>query len=188
MKKVSIVGFGRFGKTLYRLIKNDFFITIFDKDINAVDGKLSGNTKIAKDIFEIYQSEVIFFAVPISSFETVISTHKKHFTNNHVLIDVLSVKMHPAQIFKKYLTGLKTQALLTHPMFGPDSSKNGFNGLSIIIDQFMANNQTCQYWSNFFKSKGLHVPEMTAKNHDKMAASSQGLTHFIGKLLQTYPL
>lgn len=187
MKSVSIVGFGRFGKTLYRLIKDDFCITLFDK--KGVENKdLSNNTTIAKSIDEIYKSEVIFYCIPISSFEQVIARHKKYFTKKHFLIDVLSVKIHPAKVFKKYLTGSKTQALLTHPMFGPDSSKDGFENLPMIIDKFTADDQNYQFWKNYFINKNLRVIEMSAKNHDKMAAGSQGLTHFIGRLLNEYHL
>lgn len=174
MKKISIVGFGRFGKTLYRLIKDDFTTNVYDKD--------------QKNTEEIYKSEVIFYAVPISSFEKVIRSHRKYFKDDHILIDVLSVKMHPAKIFKKYLTGIKTQAILTHPMFGPDSSKDGFEGLPFIIDKFLSKDETFKFWKEYFKSKKLNVIEMSAKEHDKMAASSQGLTHFIGRLLDAYHL
>ena len=113
MKKVAIVGFGRFGKTLKKLLENDFELTIINR----------------KNAEEIVKSEVVFYCIPISSFESVIKSHKKYFKDNHLLIDVLSVKMHPKKVFEKYLRNLKTQALLTHPMFGPDSSKNGFSGL-----------------------------------------------------------
>lgn len=184
MKKVSIVGFGRFGKTLYRLIKGDFSITIYDK-LPIDTSELSKDTTVASSIAEVYSSEVIFYCVPISSFEEVIATHKRYFQNTHLLIDVLSVKMHPAKIFKKYLEG-DTQALLTHPMFGPDSSHSGFEGLPLIVDKFMTNDETYKFWKDYFKAKLLKVIEMSARNHDKMAAGSQGLTHFIGRLLNAY--
>ncbi len=167
MKTVSIVGFGRFGKVLHRLLKDDFKIIIYDHH----------NEK------EVYQSEVIFFAVPISTFESVIKKHKKYFKESQLLIDVLSVKMHPKKIFEKYLKCLKTQVLLTHPMFGPDSSKDGFSGLPIIIDQFKTNQENYLFWKNFFIKKELKVIDMTAQEHDKLAANTQGLTHFIGRLL-----
>lgn len=170
MKTVSIVGFGRFGQTLNRLIEDDFEVKTFDKD--------------QKDLAKIYEAETIFFAVPISSFEKVIRQHRKYFKDSHQLIDVLSVKMHPANVFKKYLKNLRTQALLSHPMFGPDSSKDGFENLPIILDKFMTNESTYKFWKDYFKSKKLTVIEMTASEHDKMAASSQGLTHFIGRLLE----
>lgn len=185
MKSIGIIGFGRFGKTLYRLIKDDFIITIYDKG-KIEDSNFAKDTKIVTNLDQIYKNEVIFYCVPISSFENVIRTHKKYFKDWHILIDVLSVKMHPAKIFKKYLTGEKTQALLTHPMFGPDSSKNGFEKLPFIMDKFMTNDETYEYWEQYFESKKLHVIQMSAHNHDKMAAGSQGLTHFIGRLLYEY--
>lgn len=185
MKKVSIVGFGRFGKTLYRLIKDDFFITLYDKK-RIADKNLTENTKVVKSVNEIYDSAVIFFAVPISRFEQIISSQRKYFTNNHLLIDVLSVKIHPAKVFRKYLKSSHAQALLTHPMFGPDSSQDGFAGLPIIVDKFTTNDENYQFWRKYFESKQLAVIEMSAKTHDKMAASSQGLTHFIGRLLDAY--
>lgn len=185
MKQVSIVGFGRFGKVLYRLIRDDFSVIIYDK--NGVDEKnLTENTKVVKNINEIYNSEVIFFAVPISCFEQVIERHKKYVTSKHLLIDVLSVKMYPAKVFKKYFKDSNVQVLLTHPMFGPDSSKDGFENLPIIIDQFTSDETNFEFWKDYFKSKKLKIIEMSAQEHDRIAASSQGLTHFIGRLLNAY--
>ncbi len=185
MRTVSIVGFGRFGQTLYRLIKDDFFISIYDKD-SLPQSDLSKNTKVVKSIAEIYNSGVIFYCVPISTFESIISNHKRYFQDHHLLIDVLSVKMHPAKVFKKYLTGRKTQAILTHPMFGPDSSKFGFTGLPLIIDKFAVDDINYKFWQEYFKNKGLQVIEMSAQDHDRLAANSQGLTHFIGRLLHAH--
>lgn len=185
MKQISIVGFGRFGKTLYRLIKDDFTITLYNRSkIKTEDLKLAKNTIIAKDAREAYKSEVIFYAVPISTFEQIISSHIKYVRPYHILIDVLSVKLYPAEVFKKYLKGKNTQALLTHPMFGPDSSKNGFEGLPMIMDKFMTDDKTYAFWKKYFQKKKLRIVEMSPKNHDRMAANSQGLTHFIGRLLE----
>jgi arogenate dehydrogenase (NADP+), plant len=170
MKTVAIVGFGRFGKTLYRLLKDDFKLIIINRE-NASD---------------IIKADIIFYCVPISSFESVIKSHKKYFKKNHLLIDVLSVKMHPKKIFEKYLKGLKTQALLTHPMFGPDSSKDGFIGLPMIMDKFKANKESFNFWKDFFIKKELKVIEISAKKHDQLAANSQGVTHFIGRLLEKF--
>jgi len=178
MKKVAIIGNGRFGQVLLKLLKDDFSVSIFD----------SKNSKTVNDFKKIYENEVIFFAVPISAFESVIKNHKRHFKDSHLLIDVLSVKMHPKKVFEKHLKGLKTQALLTHPMFGPDSSKNGFKGLPIIMDKFKTDEENCNLWKDFFAKKGLKVIEMSAQKHDRLAANSQGVTHFIGRLLKKFEL
>jgi len=173
MKHVAIIGFGRFGKVLYRLLKDNFIVTSFTR---------------SDEVSKIYKNDVIFFAVPIESFESVIRAHKKYFKPEHLLVDVLSVKLHSQKVFEKYLKGSSTQALLTHPMFGPDSSKNGFDGLPIIMDQFKSSNANYDFWKNYFTSKKLQVIEMSAKKHDRLAANSQGLTHFIGRLLSFYGL
>ena len=103
MRHISIVGFGRFGKTLYRLIKDDFAITLYNRSKIEVNiAEFTENTIIAKDIDEVYKSDIIFYAVPISAFEQVISSHIKYVRPHHVLIDVLSVKLHPAKVFNKY--------------------------------------------------------------------------------------
>jgi len=182
MKKVSIVGFGRFGKVLYRLLRDDFAVTLYNR--NPITDELASNTKVAKDIKEIYENENIFFAVPIASFEEVIISHRKYFRDHHVLIDVLSVKEYPATVFRKHLRNLGTQAMLTHPMFGPDSSKNGFKDLPIIMNQFTSDNEHYFFWKKFFASKELSVIELSPQDHDKLASNSQGVTHFIGRLLK----
>lgn len=169
MKKIAIVGFGRFGKTLYRLLKGDFNIVIIGRN-NASN---------------IVNCDVIFYCVPISAFESVIKSHKKYF-KNHLVIDVLSVKMYPAVILKKHLKNTNTQAILTHPMFGPDSSIDGFKGLPIVMDQFMASDDNYIFWKKYFTVKGLRVVEIKAKEHDKLAAQSQGITHFVGRLLEQF--
>lgn len=188
MKRVSIVGFGRFGKVLYRLLKDDFAITLYNRSKIERDTEFTAATVIASEISDVYKSDVIFYAVPIESFEKVIASHRKYFQDHHLLIDVLSVKMLPEKIFTKYLKGSKTQAMLTHPMFGPDSSREGFEGLPMIIDQCMTDKPNFDFWKNVFGSKKLKVIEMSAREHDKLAASSQGLTHFIGRLLEAYGL
>lgn len=187
MKQVSIIGFGRFGQTLYRLLKDDFEVIIFDKaGIDPATAHFTKNTILSDEPSQVYASDVIFYAVPISEFEALIASHQKYFRPDQLLIDVLAVKLYPAKIFKEYLTGTKTQAILTHPMFGPDSSRDGFAGLPIVMDKFLANDSNYEYWKAFFESKQLRVVELTPEQHDKMSANSIGLTHFLGRLLEEY--
>lgn len=186
MKTVTIIGFGRFGKTLYKLLKDDFVITLFRRSAFTKSEKtlLNKNTKIAKNLEEAYRSNVIFFAVPISSFENIVKRHKRFITDNHVLIDVLSVKVHPQKVLQKQLKNKKTQIILTHPMFGPDSTKDGFAHLPLIMHKEKVEKSTYNFWENFFQKKEITVIEMTPEKHDRLAARSQGLTHFVGRLLE----
>lgn len=173
MKRVSIIGYGRFGRTLHRLLKDDFEITLHDKSD-------------PEELEKVYAADAVFYAVPISEFEDIISGHKKYFRPGQILIDVLAVKLYPAKVFEKYLAGTRTQALLTHPMFGPDSSSQGFDNLPIVLDKFKASSVNYAFWKNYFKGKKLSVVEMSPEEHDKMSANSIGLTHFVGRLLEQY--
>jgi len=182
-KQITIIGFGRFGKTLYNLLKDDFDVLVFSrKPISDPHIHQTQSTQVA------YKNDTILYAVPISAFESVLHAHKPFLNENHILIDVLSVKMHPKRVFEDVLADIKTQALLTHPMFGPDSTKDGFAGLPIVLDKFRTTDETYQFWKNYFTDKKLSVIEMTAEDHDKHAADSQGLTHFIGRLLDDFGL
>ena len=186
---IGIIGFGRFGKVLYRLLKDDFRIAIFTRSKKAYKGfPLKKTTFIAKKPKELYENaQTVFYCVPIREFEKVIISHRKYL-ENHTLIDVLSVKTHPYKVFKRYLKHTNATAILTHPMFGPDSAKESFKGLPLVMHNFNANKTTYEFWKKFFISKGIKIVELTPFEHDKMAAYSQGITHFIGRLLQKFGL
>lgn len=189
MTQISIVGFGRFGKTLYRLLKDDFSIVIYSRNPQTIDEKDEAkHTPFTQDLKKIYSSTYIFYAVPISAFDEVIQSHLPFITEKNILIDVLSVKLHPMHVFTKYLKDSSIQAILTHPMFGPDSTQNGFSGLPIIIDKFRSSDETFAFWVEYLTQKKLNVIQMSPSEHDTIAGNSQGLTHFIGRLLDEYPL
>lgn len=186
MKKVAIIGYGRFGKTLHRLIKNDFDVVIYSRAASSPKPKTDNTTA---DLKTVYRADTIFYCVPIHLFEEVIKEHRPYIKPTHTLIDVLSVKLHPKHIFEKYITSIHTQTqrpqiILTHPLFGPDSSGDGFDDLPIVMDQCMSDKETYSFWKKYFIHKKLRVIEMPSDRHDRLAAKSQGLTHFIGRLLQ----
>ncbi len=184
-KNASIVGFGRFGKTLYKLIEKDFKnIYIYDKNSKNIDkNKLRKNTETIKNIKNIYDhADIVFFCVPIRNFKSVIQKHKKYIKKHHIIIDTLSVKTYPYKILKDIKSN--PQTILTHPMFGPDSSKEGFEGLSIVLYNLNANADNYKNFKKYLKSKKLKTIELNPKEHDKLAAYSQGITHFIGRLLE----
>ena len=141
MRTVSIIGYGRFGKTLHRLLGEDFKINIFHRE--------------QKDIAEIYRSDIIFYCVPISAFAAVIKKHRSYIQKYNVLIDVLSVKAYPKQVFDSLIKYEKQNILLTHPMFGPDSSKHGFEGLPIMVDQYRVPDEEYLFWKTYFSQKGV---------------------------------
>lgn len=182
-REISIIGMGRFGQTLLRLLGDDFKIKIYDINQNSLSKIVpSNNLEIARDVKDAWDAEVIFLAVPISNLEKAIADHH-NLISDQLIIDVLSVKKYPKQIYKKHLKNTHARVLLSHPMFGPDSSKDGFANLPIVLDQYSANNEEYDEWKKIFRSRGLNIIEMSAEEHDRIVAKSQAMTHIIGRVL-----
>ena len=189
MKTVAIIGFGRFGKTLARLLAPDFRILVFDPAPRSFRGvKFSARLKRARTSQEALTADTVFYAVPIENFEEIIRAHQPFLRPGQTVIDTLSVKMHPAKVLKKHLLRSGVELILTHPMFGPDSSAGGFRGLPLVMHRLRAAAPVYRFWENFFERKGLTIISLTPAQHDRLAASSQGLAHFIGRLLQEFGL
>jgi len=127
--------------------------------------------------------------VPISAFEATIEEHLPYFHElggARTLIDVLSVKVHARDVFQRHLPN-GYQALLTHPLFGPDSvAASGMTGQTIVVDGYRMPADTLDAWERYFASKGLRVVPMSADEHDRLAAESQGVTHFVGRTLERF--
>lgn len=77
--------------------------------------------------------------------------------------------------------------LCTHPMFGPNSGKNGWQGLPFVFEFVRA-----QQWDRaqrvlaFFEGAGCRMVSMTGEDHDKQSAASQFITHLTGRLLAAH--
>jgi prephenate dehydrogenase len=114
MKKVGIIGYGRFGKVLVDLLSKEYEITIYDsRNISNESVKLCS-------LDEVLQSIMVFIAVPIRSFKDVVKEISQYKLYNTTIIDVCSVKLYPVEIMEKYLPK-HVGILASHPHFGPDS-------------------------------------------------------------------
>eukprot|EP00566_Odontella_aurita_P009878 CAMPEP_0113548230 /NCGR_PEP_ID=MMETSP0015_2-20120614/12781_1 /TAXON_ID=2838 /ORGANISM="Odontella" /LENGTH=433 /DNA_ID=CAMNT_0000448843 /DNA_START=62 /DNA_END=1363 /DNA_ORIENTATION=- /assembly_acc=CAM_ASM_000160 len=145
---IGVVGFGRFGQ---------FIARSFAKYGRVVVTSRSDYTDIASGMgvkyvplsdpsaFLAEKLDVIVFAVSIMSFEKTIRDFAPHIqayvseTNRGVLpgpliVDVLSVKEHPRQVMLEILPK-ECDILCTHPMFGPDSGKKGWHGLTFVYER-----------------------------------------------------
>jgi len=140
------VGFGRFGQ---------FIAETFNKHGRVVATSRSDYTELAKGMGITYvrltdparfleeDLDVIILATSIVSFEGTVrnlAPHlKTHIEKNGtgrgpLIIDVLSVKEHPRQILIDLLPK-ECDIMCTHPMFGPDSGKNGWHGLNFVYER-----------------------------------------------------
>ena len=178
-KTVSVYGYGRFGKLWADILKRDFRVKVYSRR-GLKPAEVSEGIEIASEE-GIFDCDAMFFCVAISSFEQLLINSKPLLHKETVYFDTCSVKVFPAQWMEKHLPA-GSQIIATHPMFGPDSYFPGKNSPMVMCD-IRTNSGTFDFWTSWFASTGLQVEIMTADEHDKLVAYSQGITHYIGRVL-----
>jgi prephenate dehydrogenase len=177
MNKVSIIGYGRFGAMLHALLSKGFEVDVYDKkQINSSDV----NEVSLKDALK---NETIFIAVPIRDFESLIHEIKNDIQGNKTVIDVCSVKVFPKNVMTQNLSA-EIDIIATHPLFGPDSLKD--SGSVMTMESVRDSYGRFEFWKNYFDSQNITIEEISAEEHDMMAARSQGLTHFVGRVIDDF--
>ncbi len=177
---VGVLGYGRFGQVMADILKQDFDVCVANRSDRSALAKERGVKYDSAEVL-IGKCDAVFLCVPISEMESTLKANK--FREGSVVIDTCSVKEYPVELMIRHLP-LETEIIATHPMFGPDSVKNGLKGLNFVIHNIRCGNERYAFWSDYFRSKGLNVVDMPPKEHDKLAANSQGVTHFIGRILE----
>lgn len=179
MNEIGIIGLGRFGKVLVNILQKGY--RIYGYDIGNIDS-VPGVTVCGLE--KVLKQKVIFIAVPIRSFKSLIQLIAPKLRNDTTLIDVCSVKTFPVQVMKENLNN-NIGIIATHPMFGPDSFQTN-NKLKMMMNKVNDPNNQFDVWKEFFENQRIKIIEMSPDDHDKMAAQSQGVTHFLGRMLKQF--
>ncbi len=177
MNRVSIIGFGRFGAMLHSLLSKGFEVDVFDK--NSIDNSDVNEVSLE----DALQNETIFIAVPIRDFENLVKEISKKISSGKTVIDVCSVKVFPKKVMLDNLSN-ETDIIATHPLFGPDSLKD--SGSVMTMESLRNTFGRYDFWKNYFESQNISIEEISAEEHDMMAARSQGLTHFVGRVIDDF--
>lgn len=182
---IGVIGFGRFGQ---------FIARTFSKYGNVVVTSRSDYTEIAQAMgvtyvplsdpaaFLRHNLDVIVVAVSILSFESTITSLKvplqeyleKDKKHGPLVVDVLSVKEHARQTMLAELPP-ECDILCTHPMFGPDSGKDGWRGLNFVyertrIDKVVLDPTVHQQGDQFIDNAGR-----THNIHEDSEAHAEGM-------------
>ena len=177
--RIGVYGLGRFGSFWAEsLCKAGCEVVAWSRNQH----ELPQGVKAASEE-EVLSQDYVFFAVTISAFEDVLRRVGGKVGKNSVILDTCSVKTYPAKWMRKYLPE-ETYKIATHPMFGPDSGRNGLSGLPIVMCPISKIDERYQKVKELFHSMGLEVLEMSEREHDEEAAYSQGITHFVGRTLR----
>ncbi len=178
---IGIIGFGRFGRVLADVLKREFKIIVFSR---PKPKNFPKNPKVnLRSLKETAGCKIVILAVPISVFAQVIKEINPYLKKGSLVVDVCSVKKYPVRIMEKYLPK-EIEILATHPLFGPDSIKNGLNGLKIVLFPVRIKKQKYNQIKKWIRKQGLKIIEISPEEHDKLIAKTQAITHLIGRILE----
>ncbi len=180
---IGVYGLGRFGGFWSKQLSE-----YFSGSGNSVVGWSrdesrpvpEGVLRVGED--ELLSADVIVLCVAISAVEEVLRRIAHRLKPGTLVMDTCSVKVHPARAMMRILPS-DVDILATHPMFGPDSGKDGIQGLPLVFSPLRMGNDKIDLWRGYFNAMGLKVVEISPEQHDEEAAYSQGITHFIGRVL-----
>lgn len=179
-KIVSVYGYGRFGRLWADILSENFNVKVYSRR-GLKPEEVSKKVEIT-DIRGLHNCDVLFYCVAISSFEEVLIESKDYLKKDCLYIDTCSVKVNPVEWMNKHLPS-GSRVIATHPMFGPDSYFNASGLLPIVMSNISANHEEFDFWKTFFETKNMRAEIMTPDQHDEMVAYSQGITHYIGRVL-----
>jgi prephenate dehydrogenase len=183
---IGIIGFGAFGQLMARHLAPHFRLCAYDPALPP--GSAAGRHDAALvDLATAARCPIVVLAVPVSQLEATIEAIGPHLRAGTLVLDVGSVKTIPAGIMRRGLPG-HVDIVATHPLFGPQSAKNGIAGLKIAVCPVRGRSAR-RVGAFLRRALGLKVIMTTPEDHDREAAMVQGLTHLIAKVLvQMEPL
>lgn len=184
MKKVTIIGWTRwFWEWLAKyLIKNfehkiDLTITWRNREAwESIASKIWAKFSV-NNIASVKEADIIIFSTPISYTQEIIKEVIPYVKSTSVVLDVTSIKGFTSVTMKKYAPE-GTLIIPTHPMFWP--FYNIIAGQIVVLTPEKEVKEDDRYieLKSFLSDRWAKVIETTSKEHDKMMAVVQGLTHY----------
>lgn len=186
--RVSILGFGRFGRALGTLLLEA------GVDLRAWDESTEIPPEIRASSLEnlAEHAEIFVFAVPVPAFQDALTRMAPLFVPSQLVLDVGSVKIRPEAAMRRIL-GRQVAWVATHPLFGPVSMARGERPLSVVVCPNDLHPGAETRAQALFARIGCDVVFQSADDHDRIMAETHALAFFVAKGLidandaATYP-
>ena len=185
---------GRFGREWARLLAErtaslagEYRVVVGSKNSTTVP---AGCT--AAPLPDLARSDIIFLTVAISAMEETLQGIAPHLSETSILCDTCSVKTYPAGLMQRIIPA-PTALIGTHPLFGPDSLHPAAAAPGapptaskhiVAVTALRANPAQVQVCTDLLRACTLQVIPMSADEHDRQVAATQGITHLIGRILK----
>ena len=169
-RTLGIIGVGAFGAFCIKHLSPYFKIIAYDKNENF------GTIELAAS------QDLVLLCMPVQQIDSVTLTIKDIVKKGSIIIDVCSVKKKPSEILLRNLPDY-VNIIGTHPLFGPQSGKDGIEGLKIALCNIRCGDKLFSIFEQFLINKlKLKTIITTPEQHDLEMAYVQGLTHLISRI------
>lgn len=177
---LGLLGFGAFGRLMARHLQPHLRLVVCDP-ARPPQPDPAGQGLVPGDIAAVAACDIVVLAVPVDAMAQAIASLRPHLRAGTVVLDVGSVKIEPARLL---LEGLPehVEIIGTHPLFGPQSARDGLAGLKIALCPIRGHcvRRIAAFLRGTF---ALDVILTTPDAHDRDMALVQGLTHLVAKIL-----
>ena len=183
-RSLGIIGYGDFTKVIIEHL-SPYVDNIVVSSRSRSEGDAGHGARFAT-VEEVLAQPIIIPSIPSQFIDQFFADNRELVNPQALVVDVASVKVRPIKALKKQLPD-SCQIVGTHPMFGPASiAKNGgkLTGLKCAVCFVRADGAVEGAITQFLgQVLGLKLIYKTPEEHDREMAYVQGLSHFIGHVL-----
>ncbi len=185
-KTLGCIGLGAFGRFLSKYMSEYYHVVGYDcappsAELLAKDG---ASAITMGSVADAAACDIVVFAVPLASLEEIATEACRYIKPGALVVDVTSVKVTPLEILSR-LVPENAELLGTHPLFGPQSGKNGIASLRIALCPVRISQERYYKVCDFLTDKlRLLVLKTTPDAHDMEMAKVQAMTHFMSRALR----
>lgn len=179
-RSLGLLGVGAFGTLAAPYLARHFDLVLYDpsRDLTLFAREIGARVGA---IQEAASCDIVVLAMPIQKLEAALGEIAPHLARGALVVDVVSVKLKPKAIMERLLPP-HVDIVGTHPLFGPQSGKNGIAGLTIAVCDARGGRGDAVA-AFCAENLGLKVVMTTAEEHDRQMAYVQGLTHLMAKIV-----
>lgn len=184
-KSLGIVGLGAFGRFMAKHLSPWFEVRGYDRRADHPDGAARGEAGYRTvSLAEAASSDIVVFAVPLDALADALADAAPYIRPGALVMDVTSVKVRPAALLPRLLPEY-VDILCTHPLFGPQSGRNGIAGLRMALCPIRISDARYYGVCDFLTEKlGLLVLRTDPDKHDREMAKVQAMSHFLSRAVK----
>ena len=182
---LSLIGVGAFGELLAKHLAPHVDLVLFDPHRNLSEVAAQHHAEVGT-LKDAAKCDVVILSLPVQHMEQTLRRIAPELKRGAVVVDVASVKIKPAMLMQELLPPY-VRIVGTHPLFGPQSGKDGIAGHNIVICPIRGSAHGLA--ERFCRQKlGLKVLARTPDQHDREMAHVQALPHLIARVMKELSL